>query len=1331
MNRIYQGKVTNVEIANPDKHAPADQRWLPFADDPKQAKAKWQAALWQHHQFFQDAVNYDFAAFAAMIDENAGDAPLNTFNRAVITIWEKYDGRKGQWNLPFGNAARALGLSAEAGFGEFSKTLFARTGTPSTPAQRHAAVRYIFARALEELGGEADAAQKLAGAGRDNWPKLKILCSPRSLSGTTPDTVRYQQEMKAREIALRVEQGGSLSVDDAYAFKTSPERKTWTGDQTRAEIKSRFKSLLADAPELQREVAEFDEWLEKLPADFCVASPGKKPQGDFDAALLLALRPSSAGLRQVFVRKTKWRRDHEPELVENDAVADARVDDIPVFPFLTNLVCSPHNPKKPSFAVWPDFEKLAFIEVFTKIGQLCLEHRRRTNELARLYQKKGDHDERFADDERIKLLRELTEDLAGDRVDEEGHPLPYRIRSRSLKAWPRLREAWRTACINSAPETKTLLDMKKALQKKCRERFGNATLYEALALPTCRSIWLDKPPAGKSSDPLQDWADYVECLEEIEHLEEDPAFTPAHPDRQRSPRFFRWAETNNKEHEQWDGKSDFTFVADALDFSQPRPAPTELRVSFRAPRLVRDGLRRAGEKMDHENPDCDWLPPVLRALPDFHGHAKQTFARVAIRLMPENPTNIQLALEPELENQEWQDIWNSAHAVNLYWGRIVKDGDGDYRQLKWPAKADGAEAEAAWFKRGSTTCLAVDLGIRESGAFKVLGARKQTATSGDEAAGSGLKRTRFSRVITPNDYFSTWSCFTLAEGLLRLRGENAQIYRLPTAQETAKDPALKTSKMALLPEFSGRRGRRPAPEETQAAERLFLELQYPAGRRWPSWKTDASFPEQNDELLWALEAVRSRLYRIHRWAWMLTADDKRRKACLEQVEQIKDDSPIAELRTIHDVPTLSHKLADLAGGHIAALTKGVVEASNRILPSKRGRFAWLAAGNWHEMRLVEADGCRGTLLSGQRGLSTERLTQLQRLRRLVQSLNHLCRHEIPNRYQLPKRGSVPDPFIACGDALEDAREDRAKQIAHLIFAQAMGVELAPPPPDKKHRKQKESLHGVYQPIPNRRPVDFIALEDLSKFRTSEIRGRRENRQLAAWSHRRIVKHLRELCELVGMPIVFVDPAFTSRISARNDGIGFRAAEISNDDSAVSWLCRRADEGDVNAATLLRQLQFAPEGKRLLLPRDGGPIFVELRGRESNGTLKVETKPPSVVHADLNGAHRIGLRALAHREAKEFHSKIWIKESRKRSGTAAPKESNVLYIPDTTGALGGEIRAGYPFPLIRESESLWEKVDGAMAWQHCLEINAGRLKSWGVPEERIPNSQAAEEDDVPM
>ena len=51
MNRIYQGRVTKVQ--EPDGNG----GWRPFDNDPKKAKAKWQAALWQHHELFRDAVN--------------------------------------------------------------------------------------------------------------------------------------------------------------------------------------------------------------------------------------------------------------------------------------------------------------------------------------------------------------------------------------------------------------------------------------------------------------------------------------------------------------------------------------------------------------------------------------------------------------------------------------------------------------------------------------------------------------------------------------------------------------------------------------------------------------------------------------------------------------------------------------------------------------------------------------------------------------------------------------------------------------------------------------------------------------------------------------------------------------------------------------------------------------------------------------------------------------------------------------------------------------------------------------------------------------------------
>ncbi len=55
MNRIYQGKVRNVQFWDKEK-----KDWQDLKD--------WPQALWQHHQLFQDAVNYYTLALAALAD---------------------------------------------------------------------------------------------------------------------------------------------------------------------------------------------------------------------------------------------------------------------------------------------------------------------------------------------------------------------------------------------------------------------------------------------------------------------------------------------------------------------------------------------------------------------------------------------------------------------------------------------------------------------------------------------------------------------------------------------------------------------------------------------------------------------------------------------------------------------------------------------------------------------------------------------------------------------------------------------------------------------------------------------------------------------------------------------------------------------------------------------------------------------------------------------------------------------------------------------------------------------------------------------------------------
>ncbi|MDI6739356.1 MAG: hypothetical protein QME74_03220 [Candidatus Edwardsbacteria bacterium] len=56
MNRIYQGKVTRVEILKPDAKGTSSDDWVLLEN--------WKTALWRHHELFQDAVNYYTLALA-------------------------------------------------------------------------------------------------------------------------------------------------------------------------------------------------------------------------------------------------------------------------------------------------------------------------------------------------------------------------------------------------------------------------------------------------------------------------------------------------------------------------------------------------------------------------------------------------------------------------------------------------------------------------------------------------------------------------------------------------------------------------------------------------------------------------------------------------------------------------------------------------------------------------------------------------------------------------------------------------------------------------------------------------------------------------------------------------------------------------------------------------------------------------------------------------------------------------------------------------------------------------------------------------------------------
>jgi len=263
-------------------------------------------------------------------------------------------------------------------------------------------------------------------------------------------------------------------------------------------------------------------------------------------------------------------------------------------------------------------------------------------------------------------------------------------------------------------------------------------------------------------------------------------------------------------------------------------------------------------------------------------------------------------------------------------------------------------------------------------------------------------------------------------------------------------------------------------------------------------------------------------------------------------------------------------------------------------------------------------------IRGQRGLSLRRIEQLEDLRRRLQSLNRALQREPGEKVPLGRASrnkELPDPCPGLFLKLDALKEQRVNQTAHLILAQALGVRLKIHTVDEKERRTRD-LHGEYEQIPDRKPVDFIVLEDLSRYRTSQDRGPSENSRLMKWCHRAVTEKLKELCEPYGIPILETPPAYTSQFCSKTGTAGFRAREITNRELPIKK--KRLEEKEYREyEKLFEILEKEAPGKHLplLIPEQGGPRFVAYYYEQG--------KPREISwDADINAAINLGSRAVA-------------------------------------------------------------------------------------------------------
>jgi hypothetical protein len=189
---------------------------------------------------------------------------------------------------------------------------------------------------------------------------------------------------------------------------------------------------------------------------------------------------------------------------------------------------------------------------------------------------------------------------------------------------------------------------------------------------------------------------------------------------------------------------------------------------------------------------------------------------------------------------------------------------------------------------------------------------------------------------------------------------------------------------------------------------------------------------------------------------------------------------------------------------------------------------------------------------------------LSDMRRLLLSWSLLGRHSGDTRREdRMARGVFASRLLTHIDAL---KKNRLKVGADLIVQAARGYLR-----DKAGRWKR--VHPA---------CDVVLFEDLTRYRTSTDRPRRENSQLMLWAHRAIPAEVAMQGDLYELAVTDMDVAFSSRYHAQSMAPGIRCRALTKSDILNAFMRGRIAENGFVLKTL------RPGD---LVPWDDGEIFV--------------------------------------------------------------------------------------------------------------------------------------------
>ena len=1245
MNRIYQGRVSTLQI--PD--AAGNLRTVPLGDPEN-------CPLWRHHCIFQDAVNYYLLAFGAMA---SADAAMS--NRVILDLRK----RLGEsWNAD-SKDRRSLKESVCSwlglGHGAALEDAFQRVleGIEVDAPVLNLALALV----LNACGGESAIQQ----AGRGYFPRL---CWP-GYQGSFDFSIEAMVSAGGKDRLATILHGDpsdqelrilAAGMELSWTVKVQPG-KFFAEAEAVARVKEalahlakmvttpgpRLAEWLAEIPDPLAQIADMQASLDRLPADFKIPRNRKAaPDLTFSsiAFLVFPCQLTRQCLRQGVKEPGKVSKKKSPVTdfasLGDDPVKLARGKRGFVFRAFTALPAwSPLGPAEPT---WKEFDIAAFKEALKALNQFNQKTEEREGTRLGLEAKlvwmlgkggnapsSGEEDENqpvLGGDPRFDLVKALEKDLTERLMLDPSDP--FKISRAALRGLRDVAEKWNQE-RNRTPEKLWEIVTKYQADPKNQREIGSIPLMLALCETDYHSLWLavDEPEQQKRADE-QRAADMLSAMCRFHQLEADLTrarqpirLTPAEP--QASRRLYMFSDLTGRSAPKFKGADSVEISLACLENGLVGECRAVLE--FSAPRLRRDELT-GGDSSKWVQPMTSALklgepsPAKISALALMPGMVVENGVRKVRHLL-----NFPVSLEPAWIHEAlgkaaiWRNQFNGTKDNNLH--------------LHWPGTERDATKKNRWWEnpqviQNGFTVLANDLGQRSAGAWALLKVtcwKPETKRPVREVGHDGTQ---------------VWFAEVLKTGMHRLPGEEVKVLH----------------GKAMEREKYGAPGRLATEKEYAAASTTASDLGIAESEKWLGGYGAKSFAELNDTLLKIANRRLSRLGTYHRWscfdpqkienvAKRQTAIDNLRA----ELESYTDNEvtawkPLAALEDFTEFQQATGREFDNLRDHLEEV---LVRIADLTVPVRRKRWAWQPRGgesDYGDLVLLDFID-NNPKIRGQRGLSMARLEQLENLRRVFLRYNRSLDRTAGEPAKFGRADIGRDSGEPCQellDKIDRMKDQRVNQTAHLILAQALGVRL------KEHeiapeKRAERDIHGEYEKIPGREPVDFIVMEDLSRYLASQGRAPSENSRLMKWAHRAVRDKLKMLSEEpFGIPVVEVAAAYTSRFCGRTGEAGARCEELGAlphflKESLAKKAEQRPPAGRADLRTqyqaLLDQFQAVEESNRaatawnktrgkqvkakplkaLLLPKPGGPLFLNIK----------EGQP---VQADLNAAINIGLRAIA-------------------------------------------------------------------------------------------------------